>query len=373
MAATAAELAEATPATRDRYVDFLRAASITVVVLGHFFIAVVFHENGRVRVENAVGRSSGLWLATWVLQVMPVFFFVGGFSNLVSWKGDYSAFMRSRFTRLLRPFAVFAVVWGVAEVVLHLTNAGGPGPHGYFRVSRLPFGPLWFLFVYLAVVAVAPLMIRLHRAAPMLVLASLFNAVLLVDAARFAFHVRNVGWLNLAFVWLFVHQLGFFYADGHLTRWHRSNFVALAAVGLTGMILLTNIGVYPRSMVGVDHEAISNMSPPTACIAFLTLWLVGLVMLMRPAVTRWLQGKRPWTIVIAANSMIMTVFLWHLTALLVVVLAFDQIGIRPQPDTNGAWWLTRPLWIGAPLLLTAAFVAVFGRVERPKVSVGTGA
>ena len=69
---------------------------------------------------------------------------------------------------------------------------------------------------------------------------------------------------------------------------------------------------------------------------------------------------------IAANSMIMTVFLWHLTALLVVVLVFDQIGLHPQPDTNGTWWLTRPLWIAAPLVLTAGFVALFGRVERPR-------
>ena len=35
-------LADATPPERDRYVDFLRAASIGVVVIGHFFIAVIF-------------------------------------------------------------------------------------------------------------------------------------------------------------------------------------------------------------------------------------------------------------------------------------------------------------------------------------------
>ena len=34
------ELAAATPASRDRYVDFLRAASIAGVVFGHWFIAI---------------------------------------------------------------------------------------------------------------------------------------------------------------------------------------------------------------------------------------------------------------------------------------------------------------------------------------------
>jgi fucose 4-O-acetylase-like acetyltransferase len=359
-----AGLAEATPSTRDRYVDFLRAFSILVVVIGHYFIAVAFHQGGRVYVENAVGRTSLLWLLTWALQVMPLFFFVGGFSNLVSWKGGYAGFLRGRLRRLLTPFSVFAAVWLVIEVALHLFDVGAGG--GIFRLSRLPFGPLWFLGVYLAVVAVAPLMIRLHRLAPLLSVVTLFNLILVVDTLRFAMHMRNVGWLNLAFVWLFAHQLGFFYGDGHFDRWHASNFVALSSVGLTGMALLTNIGVYPRSMVGVDHEAISNMSPPTACIAFLTLWLVGLAMLLRPRLTRWLQGRRAWSLVIGANAVIMTTFLWHLSALLVTILVLERLGLPPQPDTNAVWWLTRPLWIAIPLGLTGGLVAVFSRFERPR-------
>jgi fucose 4-O-acetylase-like acetyltransferase len=67
-------LARATPAARDRYVDFLRAFSIVAVVLGHWSIALIHWEGGRIFVQNAVGHQSGLWLATWVLQVMPLFF-----------------------------------------------------------------------------------------------------------------------------------------------------------------------------------------------------------------------------------------------------------------------------------------------------------
>ena len=356
------DLAAATPASRDRYVDFLRAFSILVVVLGHFFIAVAFHERGRVFVQNAVGRTSGLWLLTWLLQVMPLFFFVGGFANLVSWKGDYGAFLSGRLRRLLKPFVAFAGVWLVVQVAFHLLDIGRGG--GLFRLSRLPFGPLWFLGVYLAVVAVAPLMLRLHRRAPWLTVATLFNTVLVVDVLRFALDVRNIGWLNLALVWLFVHQLGFFYGDGTLNGWTKGRFGAMAGVGLTGMVVLTNLGPYPRSMVGVDHEAISNMSPPTACIAFLALWQVGLAMLARPAVTAWLQRTRNWSAVIAANGVIMTTFLWHLTALLVTIVVLDRLGLAPEPDTNAAWWLTRPIWILVPLALTGALVAVFRRFER---------
>ena len=81
---SAADLARMTPDSRDRAVDLLRAASIAVVVLGHWLMAVVAWTDGRFRTGNVLGMVPGLWAATWVLQVMPVFFFVGGFSNLVS-------------------------------------------------------------------------------------------------------------------------------------------------------------------------------------------------------------------------------------------------------------------------------------------------
>jgi fucose 4-O-acetylase-like acetyltransferase len=81
---SAAELAARTTSTRDRYVDLLRAGSIIAVVFGHWFIGVIHWNHGVIRTTSAIGVTSGLWIATWFLQVMPVFFFVGGFSN--SWR-----------------------------------------------------------------------------------------------------------------------------------------------------------------------------------------------------------------------------------------------------------------------------------------------
>jgi hypothetical protein len=107
VAITLDEAVKATPATRDRYVDFLRAASILVVVLGHWLIAIIAWDHGVIRSTSAIGKQSGLWLATWLFQVMPVFFFVGGYANLVAYdsarrRGDSTAdFVRSRVRRLL--------------------------------------------------------------------------------------------------------------------------------------------------------------------------------------------------------------------------------------------------------------------------------
>ena len=140
----------------------------------------------------------------------------------------------------------------------------------------------------------------------------------------------------------------------------------MAAVGLIALLVLTNIGSYPRSMVGTDVERISNMNPPTVCIVALTLWLVGVAMLLRDRVSTWLARKRPWMAVIAANSMIMTVYLWHLTAYLVAILVLYPIGLGHPTDSTASWWLQCPIRIVAPAAILAGLVAMFGRYERPK-------
>ncbi|HEV8297592.1 MAG TPA: acyltransferase family protein, partial [Acidimicrobiales bacterium] len=124
------ELVRATPATRDRYVDFLRGASILAVVFGHWFIAMPWREGGVIGVRGAVGRTPGMWLGTWLFQVMPIFFFVGGFSNLVALdsvrRGGASTgtFLWSRVKRLLIPSLFFLAVWTVIQVVLHARAIG---------------------------------------------------------------------------------------------------------------------------------------------------------------------------------------------------------------------------------------------------------
>ncbi|HEV2754957.1 MAG TPA: acyltransferase [Actinomycetota bacterium] len=364
---TIEKMADATPPDRDRYVDFLRAFSIATVVLGHWFIAIILWRGDYIRVVNVVGVTRGLWLLTWVLQVMPLFFFVGGFSNLKTYEAGrargetYGDFMRARMARLWRPTAVFVLVWAVVEFVLHVLDVGRDG---VLRGTFLPFGPLWFLFVYAGVVSATPVMLRLHRLGGIVVVTGLVTLIALADVARFALDVPAAGWANLALVWLLVHQLGFFYADGTLVAAGGRAHVSMAVAGLGGLIALTNIGVYPRSMVGTDVERLSNMNPPTLCIVALAFWLVGVAMLLRDPVNRWLRRKRPWTVVIAANSMIMTVFLWHLTAYLVTILVLHPLGLGHPSDSTLSWWAQRPVWLLVPVVPLAAFVALFGRFKR---------
>ena len=62
--------------------------------------------------------------------------------------------------------------------------------------------------------------------------------------------------------------------------------------------------------------------------------------------------------------MIMTLYLWHLLAYAIAYLLLSPLGIGRSIDNKALWWLERPLWIIAPALVLAVFVAIFGRFER---------
>jgi fucose 4-O-acetylase-like acetyltransferase len=368
-------LADATPAGRDRYVDFLRVTGIVTVVLGHWTIAAVARSGDGLAAGNVLSTTPGLWLATWVLQVMPVFFLVGGFSNMVSWQaverrgGGCVEYLSGRMTRLLRPVLVFVAVWLVLPLVLG--RLGLPGEQVRL-VGKVMGQPLWFLGVYVVMVALAPAMARLHRRFRLWVPAALAAAAAAVDAVRLAGGIEQVGYLNLPLVWALAQQLGFFYADGTLERLSRRALAGLAAAGLAGLLLLTGPGPYPPSMVGLPGDE-SNMSPPTVCIVALTVWQLGLLMLARARVSAWLARRGPWTAVIAVGSMAMTVYLWHLPAMAALyglVLAVD--GPLPNPGT-AAWWATRPLWLAVLAAVLAPLALALSRFERARRPTGSPA
>ena len=393
------ELAGATPATRDRYVDFLRALSILVVVVGHWTIAIISWDSGVIRSTSAVGKAPGLWLATWVCQVMPIFFFVGGYANLVAYdsarrRGDSAlAFMRDRARRLLLPASVLLAVWAVVQVVLHLTDTGasaGPSIAGVDLLrgvrppgQTIPFGPLWFLGVYLVVVCLSPLTIALHRRFRWAVPTVMVVGTVVSDAIGFLGEQDGIRYLNVVFVLLLPHQLGHFYGDGSVDRWPRRALWGMVVVGLGGLVLATNpwvwrlageerfawfpgIGHYPRSLLGTDVESVSNAYPPTICFMLVGLWLIGLVLLLRPRLTAWLQQPGPWKATIAGNAWIMTLFLWHMTAYLLAILGLWPLGFGQETEPSARWWLERPLWIVVPGVILAGLVALFGRVERAR-------
>jgi hypothetical protein len=366
-------LVAATPASRDRVVDLLRAASICVVVAWHWSLSVTHWHDGRLTMPNPVGDVPGLWAATWVLQVMPVFFFVGGYANLAGWQavtrdgGGAARFARARLARLGAPLVPWLGCWLAVDGALRAS-----GGRSVLAWGMVVFVPLWFLAVYAGVIVAVPLTARLHAAHGGRVLVVVAAGIVAADALRLGAGVGGPvpGLAGSALVWLWCHQLGYFWRDGTLTAGGRARAASVAAAGLGGLVALTAFGPYSRSMVATRGDEVGNMFPTSACIAALAAFQLGLVLLARPALERWLARRGPWRAVVVANGLALPVFCWHMTALVVAIGVYERAGFTLPPRPTAAWWATRPLWLVGPALVLAAGFAAVSPARRGRSRTG---
>ena len=90
------------------------------MVVGHWTIAMIIWDQGLDPSHERGRRTPWLWLATWIFQVMPIFFFVGGFANLVAYdsyrrRGESTGLHAEPWVRLLRPALAFLAAWTVVQ------------------------------------------------------------------------------------------------------------------------------------------------------------------------------------------------------------------------------------------------------------------
>jgi hypothetical protein len=377
-------IADATPTTRDRYVDFLRVASLGGVILGHFLMAVVDDRPGVVTdgafsFTNILALEAWARPGTWILQVMPIFFVVGGFAHATSWRslrrrgGGYADFARARIGRLVTPALVFISVGMVAGAVVEGTLGKN---NDYEPVMQVAGQLLWFIGIYLIAAGFAPPMLRLHERFGWRVLAGLLAAVIAVDVLRLAVTSVGIGgtevsldgvkWLNFAFVWLCIHQVGFFYADGVTDRLGARRLGAwMFGLGVSATALLTWLGPYGTSMVSFPGETLSNLTPPTVVLVTFGIAQAGVLLLFRERVSRWLERPRVWRTVIAGGALAMTAYLWHFWALILMYVGFHLwAGPLPEPTTAAWWWLRIPQFV-VFLVLVAVLVTAFRWADAP--------
>ena len=362
-------LAEATPDSRNRYVDFLRAFSILVVVFGHWLMAGPEMVDGELRIGHLIAEARWAQWATWLLQVMPIFFFVGGFSNAGSWRSakrkdtTYATWLRDRLRRLILPVLPVLAVWtAIAAIALQteidrdLLTVG----------SQAALVPVWFLATYVLIVAAVPVSLRLWDRFGWSAFAGAAAIAAAIDFANLGMGVPMVEWLNYLFVWNAVHFLGYAWVDGRITSPRHA--VRIAAGGLASLAALVALFVYPLAMVGLDNAAVTNSNPPKVTLIALGAFQFGLAMSLAPAARRWLANVRPWTGVVAVNGSIMSLYLWHLTAMVGVIgvsYAFDGFGLGFTVNTP-VWWATRPAFLLMLVAATVPFLVLFGRFERPR-------
>jgi fucose 4-O-acetylase-like acetyltransferase len=350
------------PEERDRFIDLLRVACIIVVVVGHWATTTVVWEPDRVLSINALSVIAGARPATWLIQVMPLVFFAGGFANSVARRrsSGYLNYLDARLGRLLFPTGVFLAVWLALGLATEFIDPASPGKARAAEVAALP---LWFLGIYLVAVALAPAMEVLHRRFGLWAAAALAGAVGIVDLVHIGLGVEGIGGANYAFQWLFAHQLGFAYADGTLVRWGRRGAALLAGTGLAALVLLTTVGGYPVSLVGVPGQDRSNAQPPSLAMVALTLWLLGLALLLRPAAQRWMARPGAWRRVRGLHAVLLTTFLWHVTAITMGGAAARGAGAPEPAIGSGRWWALRPAWLMWLLPFLLVLVCLFRRAE----------
>jgi hypothetical protein len=370
----AKKLAEQAPPTRNRYVDFLRALSILAVVSGHWLVAAPYIEGGAVVGGHLLGILPWTQWLTWLFQVMPLFFLVGGFSNGVSWAANrrdgstFSGWYTGRLARLIWPVLPLFLIWtGFA-----LTGTMLGVERGIVRMAaQLALIPVWFLSVYLIVSALVPLSYAAWQRWGMASFWALVAGAIAVDLAAIRFGVPHVNFLNFLFVWLAVHQLGYAWAEGRFAS--RARCAALALGGLAVLAGLIGFGPYPVAMIGVPGSELSNSMPPTLALLALGVTQTGLALLLEPWGKRLLANLTAWTAVVLVNGMIMTLYLWHLTAFIAVTAAawaLGGIGLTAAPG-SGAWWLARPLWFALYLAAALPLVALLARYEQAGRSGGS--
>ena len=359
-------LVDQTPDERNRVVDAARAASIVVVVIWHWSLSITHRdETGALVNPNPIDDIPGAWLATWVLQVLPVFFVVGGYANRAAWTSASAdgegalAFVRRRTQRLLQPVVAFVVIWVAIDLAARRWLDGYRPALDQFAIV---FNPLWFIGAYLVVVMLVPVTASAHGRRPHATLAALAVAVITTDLVRFGLGIDAVGWINLVLVWVLVHQFGYLWHSGSLTT-SRVRAFGIAGLGLLGLTATTALAVYPRSLVATAATDISHLNPPTVAIPLAALLQLGLILLLRPWLERVLRRRPVWTAVVALNAVIMTIFLWHMTALLIAILVFEGAGGTLGDEFTASWLATRPLWLIGPAIVLVPLVAIFAVFE----------
>jgi hypothetical protein len=336
---SAAEIEASTPADRDRAIDVIRIASLVGVVAGHTLIATSIIVDQVFIWDNLLTTSVVFQALTWIFQIMPLFFFAGAAASVGSYeaggqersdRGVYGVsswgdWLLRRCTRLYRPVFYYLAFWAMALVVLHRVLP----IHVYEPIAGISIQLLWFLGAYVLVLAAMPLLARITTAARLFAgVVAVYALVAVVDVIR----VTDASWSGLGYLnlvaWLIPGMFGVAYRRRLLSaRTSLRLGVAMLAVNL-GLLWF---GPYELSLVGIGSQHLKNMTPPSLLLAGHAIMLCAFAIAAAPAIGSWARRPGVWRLAVIGNTGAMTLYLWHMPALLGVHLAFDELGLPRYP------------------------------------------
>ncbi|KDN81841.1 acyltransferase family protein [Kitasatospora cheerisanensis] len=354
---------------RDRYLDLLRALALVRVVLYHNF---------------------GWFFLPLVFPSMGVMFALAGSLMARSLSRPALGVIRSRLRRLLPPMWLF----GAIVVTLQVLDGGGPGSDGHptwwwaklafwvLPLSTPPYAtdglhglgghlesgwatqlvvPLWYLRAYLWYVLLSPLLLKALRRFP---LVTLFAPLALVIAMNGFFPEHDFVWGR---VWETVNDfamfgscwiLGMAHQEGMLKRIPQYVLPSIAPlIMVAGFWYLQTRPFDPTEPTDIEAWPIAQ--------AVWSFGFVALLLHISPSWEQWPPRLERWNgLVSLLNSRAVSVYLWHVTALVAAVPLIDLLWDVDFFRLHLRWLLTSrwfTLLIGIPLL--ALLVLVFGWVE----------
>lgn len=362
-----------TPPTRDRGIDALRALALLGVVVGHWLVgALVMTDSGELWISSPLKVLPNLAPASWVLQMLGLFFLVGGYAAAHSWRRAdergvaYGTWLRERLLRLSRPVIAVTAISLIAFAVL--ASAGVPTRSLRTWVVLL-VQPFWFIAVYLIVTALTAVLVLADRRIKLYAALVPAAIVAAVDLARFGPWQDSVpqwiGWINVVPAWLFAYQLGISWATGRLSR--RAAWAVLATGVVVFLSLIMFLG-YPASMVGVPGGGRSNSHPASLLVVALAAAQSGAAILLRDRIAALMRRPRLWAATAMINLGAMSILCWHHVALAIVSITAAGVGGLPgltDEPAGVSWVFARLAWFPVLLAVLVAMVAFALRFDRP--------
>ncbi len=343
------------PPTADALPTVLRSLALVIVVTWHGALSTLRWDSHGPHAGNALHLVPGGFLLTWFLQVMPLFFLVGGAVSLGSLRrnsergGSSQQWVVARVRKLVMP-ALPLVAVGVL-----VAGFASPATAG---LMKLALSPLWFLGVYVPITILAPSLYRLHARFGNRAVLGLVSATAVLQVFRLiGFENRPLWALALLCTWSCAF-LGGFHLDG--LRRNRLTAARLCFAGLLVMVMGSAFGL-PASMVAVRSESISNMGDVTVSLLGLIAFQAGLVGLFGDHLVRIASRPSISRLVRFVDSRQAAVYVGHLPlwVLMAWILRSTSYAVGEVADLR--WLALRPVWF----VMTVGCGAVAARMRVP--------
>lgn len=342
--------AQVTSAKVSRVPDGVRALALLFVITAHCLAWTRLNNHG---LTNIIQFKPDLWWVTWIVQIMPLFFFFAGtgLSKFGQEKSGKRYLMRGFM--LLSPATLMFVFSALVGLGMLPTKNSVVAQNVGLLLVQLT----WFLAVYVLIVAITPFLSRFTSIGGIALWLGLVSGI---DALRI--HVNpGLGWLNMVVVWSLFAVVGMRIKDlqkspkvivflGFIVAW----LCAWAGI---------HFGPYSKALISVPGvPGLSNLGPPSIVLACAGIGQIFLVISGWAVLEKLFSNRFVWTVIGGFGMRSMQMYLHQMVFIMLGVAPF--IAIESYPPAAGLiWWLEHLLvltfviaclWFTAPYLRRAA-------------------